>query len=480
MSQSLAVGGFTTSGMRLTVERMASLLSLVCSPACWFLLGAASLCPSSVPAPQSAPAGLGVVSGANGGAAQAATEVAEAPPKGKAEKILLTALYEVTPYTPEWRSEVDALLAPYAGLPAPEGRARKALLKGISKAWGKLRKLPKKGENWYWDKPDRRGRFFVSGKTKRPKGLFIGLHGGGVGSADASGALGAYQGPAGSRGWLSIYPQAIEATECGWTDTGTEEWIMTLIDEARRTFDVPVDRIYIGGHSMGGYGSWVLGAHHADLFAAAVPSAGAPTPIRDRATEKIVAIQSGVAPNLRNLPICIFQSTDDPRVPPDANQAAVQEVRKFQEKYGGFEDFTYWEVDDRAHSYPKGGADKLLERIEGFERNPHPERVLWQPALDWRTTFYWLDWAQPRIGALVDAQLDRKSNRIDIVTDAKGAKGLAVLLSPAIVDMTAEVTITLNGHEVYRRVPETAWSTFVRSAMSNDVGRLYDARVSIY
>ncbi len=407
------------------------------------------------------------------------SQAAEAPPRGKAEKTLFKDLYAAQPYTATWRAEVDQLLAPFEALPAPEGRSRKALLKTIGKAWGKLRELPKKGENWYWEEDGRRGRFFVSGKTKKPKALFIGLHGGGVGSADASGALSAYQGPAGSRGWLSIYPQAIEATECGWTDTGTEEWIMTLIDEARRTFDVPVDRIYIGGHSMGGYGSWVLGAHHADLFAAAVPSAGAPTPIRDRATEKIVAIQEGVAPSLRNLPMCVFQSTDDPRVPPDANQAAVQEVRKYQQQYGGYGDFTYWEVSDRGHGYPVGGTDKLLERIEGFERNPHPARVLWQPALDWRTSFYWLDWKNPRIGALIDAQLDRDANRIDIVTDGKGAKGLAVLLSSAVVDMQKEVTITLNGAEVYRAVPTTSWSTFVRTALANDPGRLYDARVVV-
>lgn len=400
-------------------------------------------------------------------------------PKGKALKELVASLYAVKPYRRDSREGIDALLAPYQGLPAPDGSTRKSTWKTIEKAWGKLRSLPKKGEHWYWEEDGKRGRFFVSGKTSRPKGLFIGLHGGGVGSADASGALNSYQGPAGSRGWLSIYPQAIEATECGWTDTGTEEWIMTLIDEARRTYDVPVDRIYIGGHSMGGYGSWVLGGHHADLFAAAVPSAGAPSPIKDRATESIVDMQQGVIPSLRNLPMCVFQSTDDPKVPPDANQFAVKLLGEFQTKYGGYENFTYWEVDDRQHSYPVGGPEKLLERIEDFVREPHPERVLWQPALDWRTSFYWLDWKKPRIGALIDATLNREENRIDIKTDGKGISGLGVLLSGDIVKMDAEVTITVDDKEVFKAVPTTSWATFVRTALTNDPGRHYEARIAL-
>ncbi|MGK0483174.1 MAG: poly(3-hydroxybutyrate) depolymerase [Planctomycetota bacterium] len=407
-------------------------------------------------------------------------ESTQKAPTGRNLTTLIDGLYAVEAYKARSREKIDALLAPFAAVPAPSKSGRKTLLKKIEKAWGKLRELPKKGEHWYWDEKDsRRGRFFVTGKTSKPKGLFIGLHGGGVGSADAAGARGAYQGPAASRGWLSIFPQAIEATECGWTDTGTEEWIMTLIDEARRTYDVSPDHIYIGGHSMGGYGSWVLGAHHADLFAAAVPSAGAPTPIRDRGTERIVAIQEGVIPNLMNLPMCVFQSTDDPRVPPDVNQFAFKQLQGVKEQYGGYENFTYWEVDDRQHSYPTGGTDALLERIESFERNAHPDHLLWQPALDWRTSFYWLDWTKPRMNALIEATLNREANQIDIKGDGQSLEGLGVMLSPAIVDMEKEVTVTLDGEEVFRGVPEPTWATLVRTALVQDEGRLYECRIPL-
>ena len=48
--------------------------------------------------------------------------------------------------------------------------------------WEEGETLPKKsGEHWFFEE-GRRGRYFIGGKTKRPKGLLIGMHGGGVGS----------------------------------------------------------------------------------------------------------------------------------------------------------------------------------------------------------------------------------------------------------------------------------------------------------
>ena len=400
------------------------------------------------------------------------------PPSSREQKALLESLLSLDVHKRKDRQEMASLLEPYAAVPAPEGSKRKRLLKDITKRWSKQRLLPeKKGEYWYWEE-DHKGRFFLAGELRKPKGLFIGLHGGGVGSANAAGAHGSYASQAGARDWLAIFPQAIAATERGWTDTGTEEWIMDLIDQARRTFDIPPERVYIGGHSMGGYGSWVLGAHHADLFAAAVPSAGAPTPIYN-SDGSIYAIQKGVVPNLRNLPMCVFQSTDDPRVPPDVNQAAVRDVEKAKAEWGGYEHFDYWEVEDRGHSFPVGGTDALLERIQDHERDAHPTKIVWQPSLSWKTTFYWLDWPEPRIDAIVVAELDRDANSIAVTSDGSSVKGLGILLSSAVVDLEKEVVVTLDGEEVFRGVPKTSWAVFCRTALTCDPGRLYDARIDL-
>ena len=349
------------------------------------------------------------------------------------------------------------------------GLEAEKLLKSIEKAWEDSRELPRKGgEHWYWE-DERRSGSSSAGKTKKPKGLFIGLHGQGVGKRRRLRLL-PHLPQLGRQARLygSIYPQALEATERGWTDSGTEEWIMTLIDEARRTFGIPADQVFIGGHSMGGYGSWVLSAH-ADLFAA-VPSAGSITPVYALGTTDIIDVQEGIVPNLLNLPVCVFQSTDDPRVPPEPNQAAVLKVEECKGRYGGFEDFTYWEVGDRGHGFPEERHRALLTRIDGFARDPHPERVVWGPSSP-GTSFYLARLANARHGR-VDAAVDREAGTIEVHTNGE-APGLAVLLSDAVVDMESELTITLNDAEVFSGVPGTSWSTLVRTAYANDPSRTY-------
>lgn len=405
-------------------------------------------------------------------------EPASKPPSGREERALLTDLLGMDPVSVEDQAKIRARLSPYDKLPSPTGTKRKKLLAAIEKAWRSGDKLPKKaGEYWYWDEPQK-GRYFVAGKVKKPKGLFIGLHGGGVGSADASGAHGAFKNEAAERDWVALFPQAIEATERGWVDSGTEEWIVRLIEEARRTYDVPADKVFIGGHSMGGFGAWTLGAHHADLFAAALPAAGAPSPIYNR-DGSIYGIETGVIPNLRNLPMCVFQSTDDPRVPPESNQAAVRDVGRARTRWDGYDDFEYWEVTDRGHGFPEGGTDALLDRIDGYTRAPYPAKVTWQPTLPWKSRFYWLDWPEPRVDALVVAEIDREANSIAITSDGFGVEGLAVLLNDELVDMEAEVTITLDGEEAFKAVPTTSWAVFVESALRCDPGRRYDARIAL-
>ena len=54
-----------------------------------------------------------------------------------------------------------------------------------------------------------------------------------------------------------------------------------------------------------------------------------------------------------------------------------------------------------------------------------------------------------------------------------------LMLSDAIVDMESELTITLNDAEVFSGVPGTSWSTLVRTALTNDPGRTFTARIPL-
>jgi len=53
-----------------------------------------------------------------------------------------------------------------------------------------------------------------------------------------------------------------------------EKDVMDVLAEVRRDYKVDSSRIYLMGHSMGGYGTWSVAISHPDVFAALGPISG--------------------------------------------------------------------------------------------------------------------------------------------------------------------------------------------------------------
>lgn len=398
-------------------------------------------------------------------------------PSAKAQKQLVEEYFETDWKTPEGMRRHDEILSALASVPELDAKALKSWNKTLEKIWSKGPKLEKKsGRHYLWE-DEKRGLYIVGGKTKKPKGLFLGMHGGGAGSGDAGSSQGAWSGSVGKEKWIGIFPQVLEKTEHGWTDSGTEEFVLELLERATRTWKLDPDRTFFGGHSMGGYGTWTLGAHHADMVAALTPSAGAPTPVLDGPGGNVIDIIPGVIPNLRNVPIVIYQSDDDPRVPPEVNRVAARRLKESQERWGGFP-HEYWEVEGRGHDLPPGGTAAHLEKVHDHRRISHPDRIVWQPALTWKRQFYWLWWDAPKLESIVQADIDRKTNTIDIETK-ENVEGLYVLLSEEIVDMSREVILRLNGEETHRAIPRHSLSALISTARRGDPKLTYSARLPV-
>lgn len=359
--------------------------------------------------------------------------------------------------------------------PADVAPIREALMQHFAK---RARKVD--GDDWFDEKKDGwRGRYMVSGKGD--KGLFLAMHGGGAGSGDCGQAQGSFAGAIGKVGMRGVYPEVLVKTEYGWTDPPeTEKWVMTLVRTARLKWGVDSNRVYLTGHSMGGYGTWTYGSIYADVFAAGAAFAGAPTMYwkpggKDKAAE---AVTEGYLPNLRNLPLFVYQSLDDPNVPSAANVFAMAEMKKLHEADPKGWEFTYEQVDGRKHDFPAKGPEPGVEWAASHVRNPRPVKIDWQPTRTWKTTFYWLRWSDPWIGAEVVATADRARNAIAI--DVKSPRSatpketeaerpdrvakLSVYLDDRLVDLSKEVVVTVDGKERFRGLPVLSLVTLVRSA----------------
>lgn len=107
------------------------------------------------------------------------------------------------------------------------------------------------------------------------------------------------------------------ATGAKWaTHELSELDAMTLIEKVRATFNIDPDRIYLMGHSMGGYGTFFLGAKHNRLWAGIAPIAG-----------------GGVGPTvpadaLRQVPVLVMHGAQDNVVRKESSRMAVRELQK--------------------------------------------------------------------------------------------------------------------------------------------------------
>jgi dienelactone hydrolase len=351
---------------------------------------------------------------------------------------------------------------------------RKPILALAAKRGPKLSK--KSGRAFLYENPEK-GLYLLANEGARG-GLLIALHGGGAGAGDASSAASAFSGPASSLRMAMIAPEVLVKTEHGWTDPPeTERFVLDLIDAAKRSLKVDPNRIYLTGHSMGGYGTWTLGAVHADLFGGLAAFAGAPTCTRTAKDAPLSGVEEGVLPNLRNVPLWVYQSLDDRNVPPESNEFAVPQLARLAKDDPGGYLHHYERVDGRGHGPPEKGYVPALEWAAKRPRDPRPKKVVWQPSRAWKRQFYWLWWDAPALGATVT--VETKEKNVFDVSSADPLDGLRLLLDARLADLTKDVVVRVNGKESFRGPARPSLATMVRTSDRVDADLLFAASVPV-
>jgi predicted esterase len=108
------------------------------------------------------------------------------------------------------------------------------------------------------------------GGQKDGAALFFSVHGAGV---EAINQVRAYK----SKDWGNLVsPTNRRPRGFNWEDWGRID-AMEVLNIAKKEFKPDPQHIYLTGHSMGGHGTWFLGATYPDKWAAIAPCAGYPT-----------------------------------------------------------------------------------------------------------------------------------------------------------------------------------------------------------
>lgn len=188
------------------------------------------------------------------------------------------------------------------------------------------------------------------GGTGRP-GLVLSLHGAGV---EASGQAACYA----PKTWAHIVaPTNRRSYGFDWEDWGRLD-ALEVLDLTSKELAIDPQRVYLSGHSMGGHGTWQIGALFPDRFAAIGPSAGwismfsyadAPRAEHPDAMEALFERAVGSSDtlalehNYRQLGVYILHGDRDDNVP-------VAQARTMRERLGKFHpDFAYHEQPGAGH-----------------------------------------------------------------------------------------------------------------------------------
>lgn len=160
---------------------------------------------------------------------------------------------------------------------------------------------------------------------------------------------------------IVVFPQT--PSEGTWQGPGARVALAAL-DQSIAEFNADASRVYLTGLSMGGNGTWYLGYHHADRFAALIvvcgwiselPGGRYPAIAPDSSPDPFAA----VAERVSGIPIWIFHGDADEVVP-------VEESRRMAEALGAM------------------GADVRFTELPGVGHNA------WDPAYDLKTLPVWL------------------------------------------------------------------------------------------
>lgn len=185
-----------------------------------------------------------------------------------------------------------------------------------------------------------------------PEALFLSVHGAGV---EASGQSRAYK----PKDWGNLVAATNRRPRgFNWEDWGRLD-ALEVLALANKQFKPDPRHIYLTGHSMGGHGTWFLGATYPDKWAAIAPCAGYPTLkeygladglIPDGSSNPLerVLLQAGnqsdvlkLVSNYKPLGVYVFHGDADRTVP-------VTYARQMRKLLGDSQpDMSYYEYPDR-------------------------------------------------------------------------------------------------------------------------------------
>ncbi len=270
-----------------------------------------------------------------------------------------------------------------------------------------------------------------------------------------------------------------------WFTRGAEELVLATIQFVFRRYHVDPDRVFLTGMSNGGIGAWLIGMHHAPLFAGIAPMASG----LDDVLMPFLA-------NLRNTPIYIIHGAKDQVMPVELSRSISRELavlgyphvyREHQGEHpmaGG-------------HYFPREELPDLVTWLNRQRREPLPKRLTLVREASHFQPFNWLrlestdpiaafsedlvskrdDQIKRREYAKLDAEIVAP-NRIEV--KAERVQRYSLFLNDQLIDVSQPLTVLTNGQVSFEGPVTLSLETLLRQArLRQDPRQLFPIHLAI-
>ncbi len=270
-----------------------------------------------------------------------------------------------------------------------------------------------------------------------------------------------------------------------WFTRRAEELVLETIRQAERRYHIDPDRVFLTGMSNGGIGAWLIGMHHAPLFAGIAPMASG----LDDVLMPFLA-------NLRHTPIYIIHGAKDQVMPVDLSRSIARELDVLGYPYV-YREHQREHPMAGGHYFPKEELPDLVDWFTRQRREPLPTRLTVVRDGSHFQSFNWvrLDATDPiaafsedlvdkrdeRIKRRVYATLDASitgNNRIEVKTER--VRRYSLFLNEQLIDSSKPVTVVTNGRLSFEGTLTPSVETLLRQArLRQDVRRLFPIQLTI-
>jgi pimeloyl-ACP methyl ester carboxylesterase len=270
-----------------------------------------------------------------------------------------------------------------------------------------------------------------------------------------------------------------------WFTRRAEELVLATIQDVSRRYHVDPDRIFLTGMSNGGIGTWLIGMHHAPLFAGIVPMAGG----LDYVLLPFLA-------NLRDTAVYMIHGAKDQVMPVELSRSISRELdalgyphvyREHQREHptaGG-------------HYFPREELPELVRWMSVQRRQILPTRLTLVREASHFQAFSWLrieatdpiatfsddlvDKRDERIMRRVYAKLDAAIvgvNRIEVT--AERIQRFSLFLNDQLIDLSKPLTVLTNGQVTFNGPVTPSVEVLLRQArLRRDVRQLFPIHLTI-